>query len=153
MAAPKKPKPKRTVGRPKKIIDWSEVDNLLEAQLDGTEIAEMLGISAMTLYRACESEHKVNFDAYSQQKRAKGTAHAKKTFYHEAFKSFDIEPKDKTTKQIFWLKNNAGWSDKKEVKQDLTATVIKEVVQVELPSNQPDEDTPKPWQADPVPSE
>jgi len=133
-------------GRPKAIIDWRRVDQMLMAQCTAVEIAAALGLGCEdTLYRACQRDHKIDFAAYSQQKRAKGHATAKEVFYQKAFIEKD------TTAAIFWSKQHLGWSDKKEVKQDLTATVIKEVVQVELPSNQPDPDTPKPWQTDTIP--
>ena len=60
------------MGRKKIEIDWSIVDKKLSHFCEGTEIAEYLGISPMTLYRATERVHKVNFDVYKAQKRAKG---------------------------------------------------------------------------------
>lgn len=65
-------KEKRGVGRPSAKIDWEYVDRLLEADCTGTEIAANLGMAAITLYRHCEDEKKVNFDAYRREKVAKG---------------------------------------------------------------------------------
>jgi hypothetical protein len=63
MAKAKKPEPKKPMGRPRAVIDWSEVDELLEAQLNGEEIAESLGIHADTLYDAVERDFKTTFSA------------------------------------------------------------------------------------------
>lgn len=59
-------------GRPKVIIDWKKVDKYLQAHCEGTGIAGILGISAMTLYRSCERDHKVNFEVYAAQKKGEG---------------------------------------------------------------------------------
>ncbi len=59
-------------GRPKAIIDWNKVDKYLQAQCNGTGIAGLLGIAPVTLYRACERKYKVNFEAYSAQKKGEG---------------------------------------------------------------------------------
>lgn len=59
-------------GRPRADIDWDEVDKYLQAQCDGASIAGMFGIAPETLYRACQREHNVNFDTYSQQKKSEG---------------------------------------------------------------------------------
>lgn len=61
------------MGRLKSNIDWKKVDTLLKAQCDGTEIAAMLGLKcADTLYRHVKETFKMDFVAYSQQKRAEG---------------------------------------------------------------------------------
>ena len=60
------------MGRKKIEIDWKRVDKLLKCQCNGTGIASLLGISADTLYRACESTYKIGFAAYSAQKKSEG---------------------------------------------------------------------------------
>lgn len=92
-------------GRPKAIIDWKKVDQMLQAACTGIEIAACLGVAPLTLYRACESENKVNFDAYSQAKRAHGdlllkTAQFKKAvigvhlgIFKPYLKQFEMMPK------------------------------------------------------------
>ena len=99
-------------GRPKAIIDWRRVDQMLMSQCTGTEIAAALGIDDNTLYRVCERDHKIGFGAYSQQKRAKGQATAKEVFYKQAW--IDQNDGQQATRQIFWLKNHAGMADKVE---------------------------------------
>lgn len=113
-------------GRPKAKIDWRRVDQMLMAQCTAVEIAAALGLGCEdTLYNACKRDNKIDFSAYSQQKRAKGHATAKEVFYQKAFIEKD------TTAAIFWSKQHLGWTDKKEVK----AQVDSAVTVVELPSN------------------
>lgn len=102
-------------GRKKAEINWDRVDEMLKFQCDGVEIAADFGIHPDTLYRACESEHKMGFAAYSQQKRARGTSTARETFFKEAFGKKDPFDKTRAVRQIFWLKNYAGMTDKQEV--------------------------------------
>ena len=49
------------MGRPRTEIDWQIVDEYLLAQCQGTEIADLLGIAADTLYRRCEEEFSMTF--------------------------------------------------------------------------------------------
>ena len=56
----------------KEVIDWSKVDEQLEAGATGTEIAAQLGIHEDTLYRHVQRDKGVAFAAYRAQKRAKG---------------------------------------------------------------------------------
>jgi IS30 family transposase len=131
-------------GRKKAVIDWDRVDEMLAFQCSGVEIAEDLGVHPDTLYAACQREHNSDFSAYSQQKRARGTATARETFFKEAFGQKDPFDKTRALRQIFWLKNHADMSDKQEVKQHTTGTI--EVVRFEMPVNGTDEGerSPKP---------
>lgn len=120
------------MARPSAKIDWNEVDEMLKIQCTGVEIAEELGINPETLYDACKRDHKIGFSEYSQQKRAKGVTHARKQFYNQCWID-DGDDRTRATKQIFWLKNHAGMSDKQDINQNVTAS-IKNVV-FELPDN------------------
>lgn len=60
------------MARPKAIIDWKKVDFYLRAHCDGVGIAGILGVSADTLYRACQEEHNIGFADYSAQKKSEG---------------------------------------------------------------------------------
>lgn len=125
-------------GRKKAVIDWKRVDQMLMAQCSAVEIAASLGVSWDTLTRACLREHKADFAGYSQQKRAKGVSTAKEVFYQKAFIEKD------TASAIFWMKNNADWADKREVKQDITSKIHD--VRFELPDDGtgPGSDPPMP---------
>jgi hypothetical protein len=99
-------------GRPQADIDWSEVDRYLEAGCTGSEIAGFLGIAADTLYNRCEVDHKVNFSAYSQQKKSRGEALLRAKQYQMAMKG------DRTL--LVWLgKNRLGQKEPKELNDQL----------------------------------
>ena len=95
------------MARPKADIDWERVDELLEADCEGTEIAAHLGLVPNTLYRRCEIDHKISFSKYLQEKKAKGNSLLKE-------KQFDIAlDGDKT--MLIWLgKQRLGQSDKSQ---------------------------------------
>ena len=62
----------KKVGRPEIKVDWKTVGKYLQAQCTATGIASLLGISTATLYRACKRENKINFEAFSEQKKGEG---------------------------------------------------------------------------------
>lgn len=101
------------MGRPKANIDWHKVDNLLKAQCDGTEIAAMLGLKcADTLYRHVKETFKMDFVAYSQQKRAEG-----RTLLKVA--QFDKALTEKSQTMQIWLgKQYLGQKDKNDITTD-----------------------------------
>lgn len=121
------------MARPKAEINWQRVDQMLMAQCDGVMIADSLGVHPDTLYKACERDHKLTFTAYSQQKRSKGVATAREIFYRQAW--VDNNDGQQATRQIFWLKNHADMSDKREIKQDIQSSVNIKNVTFELPDN------------------
>lgn len=60
------------MARPLKEINWQEVDKLCSIQCSEEEIAQFLGVSIATLYRAAKREHGMSFDEYFAQKRGVG---------------------------------------------------------------------------------
>ncbi|MDN3507096.1 MAG: hypothetical protein P0S96_07700 [Simkaniaceae bacterium] len=62
-------------GRPKLSIDWGEVDKYLQAGCSGAQVAAVIGVSADTLYRRCQTEQGASFSAILQEKRANGDAY------------------------------------------------------------------------------
>lgn len=94
-------------GRKKAEIDWAFVDKHLKAQCDGVTIAEMLGIAPITLYRRCEEDYKVNFEAYSARKKAEGRESLRLKMYETA-ESGNIPM------QIWLSKQYLGMKDKRE---------------------------------------
>jgi len=96
-------------GRPKKIINWDEVDYLLEADCEGTEIAAHLGMHRNVLYERCKTEKKCNFSEYLQEKKSKGNSLIK-------VKQFEAAVKDKDKTMLVWLgKQRLGQKDKQEL--------------------------------------
>ena len=77
-------------------IDWKQVENLLMAGCSGVEIAASLGIHENTLYKRCKYDLKVEFVAFSQQKKAKGDCLLKA-------KQFESAIKDKNIPMQIWL--------------------------------------------------
>lgn len=60
------------MARPRKDIDWETVEKLCGLQCLETEIADFIGVSIATLYRAAKRDHGVGFDEYFAQKRGMG---------------------------------------------------------------------------------
>ena len=56
-------------GRPKAKIDWNFVGKALEADCSAESIAASIGISVDTFYVRCKSDNKIDFSAFSQQKK------------------------------------------------------------------------------------
>lgn len=77
-------KKKSNAGRKKAIVDWDILDGLLEANADGVQAAAVLGMHPETLYKHVREEKKMDFSAYSQQKRAKGDSHLLRAQYDKA---------------------------------------------------------------------
>ena len=95
-------------GRPEAKIDWNQVDQLLEAGCLTTEIAAYLGICRDTLYKRCQHDKKIEFSAYSQEKKARGESLLRAKQFQVAMEG------DKT--MLVWLgKNRIGQADKKDM--------------------------------------
>lgn len=60
------------MSRPRKPIDWPNVDKLCALQATELEISQFLDISVDTLCRASKREHGVSFAEYFAQKRGLG---------------------------------------------------------------------------------
>lgn len=95
-------------GRPKARIDWGFVGNMLEADCTATGIAAMIGISVDTLYVRCKTDNKIDFSAFSQQKRAKGDDLLRA-------KQFKVAMEGNPTMLIWLGKNRLGQADKTEI--------------------------------------
>lgn len=101
-------------GRKRYTIDWDFVIENLRAGVAGSTIAQMLGISADTLYDRTIEEHPEypNFSSFSQAKRAEGLDILKKKQYELA--------KEGDRTMLVWLgKNYMGQKDKIDVDQNV----------------------------------
>ena len=104
------------MARPKAQIDWIEVGEMLTCGCDATSIAANIGVSTDTLYKRSKTDNKVDFSAYSQQKRARGS-------YLLRQKQFELAMNGNVALLIFLGKNRLGQTDKQEIKtRDLPAT-------------------------------
>ena len=100
--------PAFTMGRPKANIDWKRVDHLLTCQCDGVVTAGILGISADTLYRACQAEHNIGFADYSAQKKSEGKELLRA-------KQFETAMNGNVTMQIWLGKQHLDQKDRKDM--------------------------------------
>jgi len=96
------------MARPKADIDWKRVDELLEADCEGTEIAAVLGLNPLTLYKRCEQDNKLSFSKYLQEKKASGNSMLKEKQFKKAISG--------DSGMLVWLgKNRLGQADKKDL--------------------------------------
>jgi hypothetical protein len=110
-------KKKSNAGRKKFVIDWKKVDNSLRAGSNGVQVAAMLGVHPETLYDRCQEDKKTNFSEYLQQKRQEGNDVLFGLQYKLA--------KEGDRGMLIWLgKNRLDQSDKKEIKQHNTGSLI-----------------------------
>ena len=101
------------MARPKVDIDWERVNELLEADCEGTEIAAYLGIVPETLYRRCESDNKISFSKYLQEKKAGGNTTLKEHQYKMATGTEETNVKKS---MLIWLgKQRLGQAEKKDL--------------------------------------
>lgn len=106
MTKAKKAKPAGKAGRPRKEVNWAQVDKMLSILCTDTEISNILGISQDTLARACKREKHMDFADYSLQKRDGGKMSLRRKMHDRAIK-------DGSDTMLIWLsKNQLGWADK-----------------------------------------
>lgn len=113
----KEEKKKSKVGRKKLKIDWDRVDKSLIAGSNGVQVAAMLGVHPETLYDKCLQEKKVYFSDYMQQKRQEGNDIL-------LGKQFELASGGDKMMLIWLGKNRLDQSDKKEIKQQNTGSLI-----------------------------
>ena len=93
------------MGRPKAKIDWGDVGEMLKCGCDASSIAIALGISPHTLYTRSKVDNKLDFSAFSQQKRAEGDDLLRR-------KQFEIAMGGNIPMLIWLGKNRLGQTDK-----------------------------------------
>ena len=101
-------KKKARPGRPRALIDWVKVDNLLQAQCNGTGIAGLCGIHPNTLYEECKRVHKCNFSDYSARKKAEGVEMLRSVQFQSALAG-------NVVMQIWLGKQYAGQRDRQDI--------------------------------------
>lgn len=72
------------MGRPEKVLDWKKVENLLESDCNGVEVAAHFDMHPETFYRKVEEEFKIGFTEYSARKKAIGDSNIKAKQYNKA---------------------------------------------------------------------
>ena len=93
------------MARPEKKIDWKVVQQMMEAQCLGTEIAAFFGMHPDTFYKRVEKEHKIGFSEYSTQKKEIGKAKMR-------LQQYKLGLEGNQGAQVWWGKNYLGQRDK-----------------------------------------
>ena len=103
----------RGVGRPKKLVDWEQFNELCQIQCTQEEIAAVLNLDQETINRRCKEEFGVNFSDLYKQKREGGKASVRRAQYLAA-----MDPSNRAHgTMLVWLgKNLLGQTD--QVKHD-----------------------------------
>jgi len=109
--------------RSKSEIDFSIVDDMLEAGCTGEEVAARLGIHADTLYNRIKEETSLGFSAYRQQKIAIGDQILREKMYGQA-------KGGNTTMLIFLGKTRLGMSEKMEVQHSASNELAQTIVNI-----------------------
>jgi hypothetical protein len=104
---------KETAGRPKAIIDWNKVSNLLKAQCEATGIAEILGITVDTLYNRCKTDNNLDFSVYCQQKKSEGKELLRAKLFQNAMQG-------NTSMQIWLSKQYLQMKEPKDLQEQVT---------------------------------
>jgi hypothetical protein len=104
--------------RPIKEIDWVVVDELLEAECTGVEIAARFDMHPETFYEKVREKTKMGFTAYAAQKKANGDSILRKVQYDTA-----VEDRDRTM-QIWLGKQRLGQKEPKDTK-DIDSDFVK----------------------------
>ena len=86
-----RPKPGQAKQKPRPLIaiNWTTVDQLLQADCTGEEIAAFLGIHADTLYERCVDDKGSGWTAYKASKNSHGNALLRAAQYNKALRGSD----------------------------------------------------------------
>lgn len=107
-------------GRPKAIIDWDLVNDLLIAGCSGAEIAGELGLYPNTIYDRCEKDHGLPFSEYSQQFYSKGNAILRR---HQFLKSIGKTDVGDNTLLIWLGKTRLKQKEEQNIEQNIKVEI------------------------------
>lgn len=109
------------MGRPRKELDWSKLDAVLQYGASLKDCAAIMDCSEDTVEKRIKEKHGILFTEY-RSKRMTGVK------YTLIQKAIDMAKNGNVTMMIFALKNLCGWSDKQEVDQTTISTIKIEAV-------------------------
>jgi len=95
-------------GRPRKKIDWDEVDKMLSMGALGTEVAAYFDMHAVTFYDRVQAEKGVDFTQYCSQKHSRRDLSLR-------LKQFQLAMDGNTTMLVFLGKALLNQTEKQEV--------------------------------------
>lgn len=101
------PKEKKKMGRPKKVINQKQFEEMCKYQCTRDEICAFLDVTGMTLNAWCRETYGTTFSVVFKQKREDGKMSLRRKQWHLADKSASMA--------IFLGKNYLGQTDKQEV--------------------------------------
>ena len=109
------------MGRPKKIVDFNMLDNLIAIFCTGEECAGVLGMDYDTLNARLKEEKGMTFSEYFKQKNAQGKASLRRKQFAMA---------EKHPVMAIWLgKQYLGQADKQEQKVDVDGNFkVKDII-------------------------
>ena len=96
------------MGQPKKQLDYSALDALLQFKVSCRFCAEYLGVSEDTIQRRIKEEHGMTFAEYHALKMERTAVKLQQ-------KAIESALAGNNTMLIFALKNLANWADKQEI--------------------------------------
>jgi hypothetical protein len=88
-------------------IDWDKVIELLQAQVHGTSIADIIGISSTCLFERVQQDHNMTWGEFKMKHKSVGREKLRQRMFQQAMSG------DKTL-MIFLAKNYLGMADKVE---------------------------------------
>ncbi len=94
------------MGRPVKVIDRAQFENLCALQCTKIEICSWFDVTDKTLDKWCKREYGATFSEVYAVKRGKGVISVRRALYQNAVQKGNVKA------QIFWLKNHGGMTDK-----------------------------------------
>lgn len=97
------------IGRPQKVIDAAQFENLCALQCTKLEICSWFDVTDKTLERWCKRTYGAGFSEIYAVKRGKGVISVRRALYQNATQKGNVKA------QIFWLKNHGGMSEKVQV--------------------------------------
>lgn len=106
--------------QPKKELDYSALNALLQFKVTLEFCADYLGVSRDTIMRRLKEDHGMTFYDYHKLKM-EGTA---TKLQQKVITEVLSNPTKSAALTIFALKNIAGWTDKQEISQDITGVKI-----------------------------
>ena len=77
--------------RPKAIIDWFKVEQMIVEGCNAVQVAAAIGVCTDTLYTACVREKGLTFSAFFQEKRSLGNNYLHRTQFHKAVKEKNVQ--------------------------------------------------------------
>lgn len=112
-------------GRPKKELNWSEIDKLLTIQCTDEEICGWFDIDINTLKACCKRDKKMTFSQYSGLKKGKGKISLRRTLWQRAHDPKNTAALIFACKTLLGLREHDGYGNRQvEAKVDGSATIV-----------------------------